>query len=287
MPQARTRTRTRTAYRIPDLQSSTYMYQSPHVNMDDIPLITAAPSAPHTHTVVFLHGRGDTARHFAATLGLSVDSRGRSLPEALPSFRWVFPQAPMRKCANAPPTWPQWYDVWDVNNFANHEELQAVGLREVVPAIRRILASEAGLLGGRWDRLVLAGISMGGATSVHTLFNLDVPIAAGGRLGAFLGFSCRCPFAGRSLAEMRNILGLEDVPADDVVLRSTPVLLEHCTDDPLVLVQSGRELRDTLRGFGVNVKWKEYPDGGHWFKSPTGMDDVVDFLSGHVLEETS
>ena len=30
--------------------------------------------------------------------------------------------------------------------------------------------------------------------------------------------------------------------------------------------------------FGANVTWKEYPDGGHWFNSPRGMDDVVAFL---------
>ncbi|KAI8976286.1 Phospholipase/carboxylesterase [Trametes punicea] len=250
----------------------------------EIPCITTQPSAPHTHTVVFLHGRGDNPRRFAATLEWSVDSRGRSLIEAFPSFRWVFPEAPMRKCASAPQTWPQWFDVWNVRDFAEREELQAIGLREVIPAIRRILAREAALLSGRWDRVVLAGISMGAATSVHTLFNLDIPAEGGGRLAAFIGFSCRCPFAGRSLAEMRRVLALEEgVPDHADVLRNTPVLLEHCVDDPLVLIQNGRRLRDILREFGAQVEWKEYPSGGHWFNSPAGMDDAVDFLTRHVL----
>ncbi|KAI1103208.1 hypothetical protein F4804DRAFT_310720 [Jackrogersella minutella] len=69
----------------------------------------------------------------------------------------------------------------------SREDLQAEGLREVVPAV---LAASAALLGGRWDRLVLAGISTGGATAAHVLSNLD---EAGGRLGAFVGFSWRCP----------------------------------------------------------------------------------------------
>ncbi|KAI1442033.1 alpha/beta-hydrolase [Annulohypoxylon stygium] len=236
----------------------------------NIPFITVEPSESHTHTIVFLHGRGDNAGNFATSLTYSRDSRRRTIFEALPSFRW-----------------PQWFDVWDVRDFAANEELQAVGLKEVVPAIRRILADEAGRLRGRWDRVVLAGISMGGATSAHVLLNLDVPPEAGGRLGAFIGFSCRIPFAGRSLAGIRGALGLEGVPDNNHVIRNTPVLLEHCADDPLVLVQYGRSIRDTLRGYGAQVEWKEYPDGGHWLHSPTGMDDVVDFLSRHLGKESS
>ncbi|KAI4865651.1 alpha/beta-hydrolase [Hypoxylon rubiginosum] len=243
--------------------------------------ITAGPSEP-THTVVFLHGRGDNARSFRASLEHSRDSKGRTLFEAFPSFRWVFPEAPMRKCASAPETWRQWFDVWDVRDFAANEGLQAEGLKDVVPSIRRILADEAARIKGRWDRVILAGISMGGATSAHVLFNLDIPLAVGGRLGAFLGFSCRCPFAGRDLAGMREVLGLKDVPDHGRVVRDTPVLLEHCANDPLVPVQSGRGLCATLRGFGARVEWKEYPDGGHWFNSPAGMDDVVGFLNTHL-----
>ena len=183
----------------------------------------------------------------------------------------------------------QWFDIWNVNNLSDHEELQVTGLRESVASIRRALANEAVMLGGHWDRLVLAGISQGAATSVHTLLNLSLPLAVEGqqvsrRLGAFLGFSCRMPFPGRSLAETRNVLGLEGAPNNDEILRNTPVLLEHCVDDPLVLVGNGRGLRETLRGFGAQVTWKEYPNGGHWFNSPAGVDDAVGFINKHILE---
>ncbi|KAI3329948.1 phospholipase/carboxylesterase family protein [Ustulina deusta] len=249
----------------------------------DIPFITTgpAPMQAHTHTVVFLHGRGDNVHDFGAGLSHWRDSRNRTLADAFPTFRWVLPQAPMRKLASGPETWPQWFDVWNVRDFAENEGLQAVGLKEVIPVFRKILADEAARLGGRWDRVVLAGISMGAATSVHLLFNLTEP------LGAFMGFSARCPFAGRSLTQMREVLGLENVPDHDDVLRKTPVLLEHCIDDPLVVIQNGRALRDTLLRFGCRVEWKEYPDGGHWFHSPTGMDDAVEFLEKHVLNGDS
>ncbi|KAL0934806.1 phospholipase carboxylesterase [Colletotrichum truncatum] len=155
--------------------------------------------------------------------------------------------------------------------------MQAEGLRRSVAAIREIIAEEAELLGGKYNHIILAGISQGAATGVHTLLNLALPKGQDG-LAAFLGFCCRMPFPGRSLADTRAVLGLENVPQGDNLLRHTPVLLEHCADDPLVLVGNGRILRDTLRGFGSKVEWKEYQEGGHWFNSPTGMDDVVRFL---------
>ncbi|KAH7376336.1 Phospholipase/carboxylesterase [Plectosphaerella cucumerina] len=249
----------------------------------DLSPVVFEPVAPHTHTVVFLHGRGDNATQFSSSLAYSRDSGDRSLVEAFPSFRWVFPQAPLRTCASMPGIVRQWFDVWNVRDFADREELQLEGLREIVPLIRDILAAEATRLRGRWDRVVLAGISMGAATAAHTLFNLDIPAQGGGRLAAFMGFSCRCPFAGRSLAGMREVLGLREVPQHHYVLRDTPVLLEHCVDDPLVPVANGRGMRDTLVGFGARIEWREYPTGGHWFHSPDGMDDAVRFLNRHVV----
>ncbi|KAI1080728.1 Phospholipase/Carboxylesterase family protein [Whalleya microplaca] len=251
----------------------------------DITLVIP-PTAPHTHTVVFLHGRGDNAEKFAASLTYSRDSGARTLRELFPSFKWVFPQAPVRACAARPADRiRQWFDIWNVADFGDREALQAAGLRESVAALRTVLADEAAALGGRFDHVVLAGISQGAATGVHALLNLDVPHSERdgvGRLAAFLGFSCRLPFPGRSLAETRRVLGLEGVPHGDEVVRNTPVLLEHCVDDPLVLVANGRVLRDTLCRFGAQVGWCEYPDGGHWFNSPAGMDDAARFLREHV-----
>ncbi|KAI0007107.1 phospholipase/carboxylesterase family protein [Xylariaceae sp. FL0662B] len=250
--------------------------------------LVVQPSAPHTHTVVFLHGRGDNAKEFAASLNHSKDSNNATLYQIFPSFKWVFPQAPIRQLASSPrERWHQWFDIWNISNFAEKEELQAVGLRESVVSIRAVLANAAAELGGRFDRVILAGISQGAATSVHTLLNLDIPNSQGGgapgRLAAFLGFSCRMPFPGRTLAEARGVLGLQDVPAGDEVVRHTPVLLEHCENDGTVPVQDGRALWDTLRGFGARVEWREYEKGGHWFKSPAGIDDAASFLK-EVLE---
>jgi predicted esterase len=257
----------------------------------DLSLITIPPTAPHTHTVVFLHGRGDNAQNFSLCLLQSKDSHNRSLPYIFPSFRWVFPQSELRETSAFPgPRVSQWFDIWNTNDFSQNESVQAAGLKQSVASIKRVLAKEADALGGQWDRVVLAGISQGAATSVHTLLNLDQLAPSSThvprRLGAFLGFACRMPFPGRTLAATRQVLNLDDGLGNntrDQVVRNTPVLLEHCVDDQTVLVEKGRALRETLRGFGAQVSWKEYPNGGHWFNAPAGIDDVVEFLNEHVL----
>lgn len=254
----------------------------------DLRVLALPPRTEHTHTVIFLHGRGDTAALFLEMIQGTLTSRLQSLPDTFPSFRWVFPQSEIRAVASSSPErWSQWFDVWNTRDFSDREGLQAEGLRESVASTRRIARREAELLGGRWDRVILAGIDQGGSVAVHTLLNLNLtdlipgspPTPPGSkRVGALLAFASRMPFPGGTVAETREVLSLEDVPESDEAVLNTPMLLEHCIDDPLALVGWGRNLRDQLISFGSQVTWKEYSEGGHWFNSPTGMDDVVSFL---------
>ncbi|KAI1412703.1 alpha/beta-hydrolase [Hypoxylon sp. FL1857] len=256
-----------------------------------------APLAPHkhTHTVIFLHGRGDTSQNMAdSLLRWDRDSRRRSLIDAFPSVRWVFPQAEERLVETSGETWNQWFDVWNILDMTDREELQAVGLSASVEALRRIVRREAKSVGGL-DRVVLAGISMGGATAVHTLLHLSAEDGHGEvvdtendvppRLAGIMAFCSWLPFPGGSLEETREVLGLEEFldSESDKMVRNTPAFLSHCADDPLVFVEYGRQLRDGLVGFGMDVEWHEYPDGGHWINSPQGIDDAVEFLKAQGL----
>lgn len=266
--------------------------------MPSVEEIPPKPGNAHTHTVIFLHGRGDDARNFKACLqgGTWTDSQRRTPMDVFPTFRWVFPTAGRKPCARAGGMMSQWFDMWNHLDLRYREELQAPGLREGVDRVRALIAAEAGRLGGRYERIVLMGISQGGATSVHTLLHVHLDLLQGPapspppqrrRLGAFVGVACRMPFPERSLAETRKVLGgldnTDSTGHDDnnnEVLRNTPILLEHCTDDPTVLVESGKQLRQTLQGFGASsLSWREYPTGGHWFKSPEGLDDLATFLN--------
>jgi len=228
--------------------------------------------AGHSHTVVFLHGRGDRAATFSLSLEWWHGSAEKSLADLFPSVKWVFPSAGLRPAVSLkgrPQS--QWFDRASSRDFTLNPEVGVPGLRESVPAVQRVLRREAEELGGRWDRVALAGISQGASTAVHTLVNLDIPGgAARGSpgLAALLAFSCQMPFAGLSLADTRAVLGLATCPEGNDVIGSTPMLLEHCADDELIPVKQLGVLADTLTSFGAEVTTKEYPGGGHWYVSP-------------------
>ena len=264
----------------------------------DLAIKITEPTQPHTHTVVFLHGRGDTAYRFSAALEQWHGADGKTLAETFPSFRWVLPQAPRIACASMRGALiTQWFDTWSSRNYSLREEVQVPGLKATVSAIQALLADEAAKLASSmegsekgWDRLVLAGISMGGAAGIHTLLNLDVP-TPGRRLAALLTFSSRCPYVDRQadmldLGETRALLELPSAPDHADVVRNTPILMQHCIDDSVVPIARGWAARDALQRFGGQVTWKEYNTGGHWLQSPLGCDDTVAFLREHVLGNT-
>ncbi|KAI1635768.1 Alpha/Beta hydrolase protein [Biscogniauxia mediterranea] len=175
----------------------------------ELGLSVLPPITAHTHTIIFLHDRGDTARNLADTLFWSRDSYRRSLKDIFPSVRWVFPQSELRPCERDHPSSPissspspakggggggggeeeveeqeyeeeeeeeqcsQWFDVWNPLDYSDREELQAPGLRDSVLSVRRLVAREARAVGGL-SRVVLAGISQGAATAVHVLLNMPL-----------------------------------------------------------------------------------------------------------------
>ncbi|KAK0736468.1 Alpha/Beta hydrolase protein [Apiosordaria backusii] len=239
-----------------------------------------APTAPHTHTVIFLHGRGDTASNFMTSFQEWRDSESRCLADLFPSVRWVFPQSELRAAARFPAArMSQWFDTWNIANLHEKEELQIDGLKESVASIRVLVDKEVRKLGGQSEKVVLAGLSQGGATAAHTLINVAK------RLGGLMVFSGRMPFPGRTLADTRAVLDLAGVPDDDSAVRTTPVLVQHCVDDPLSRIKNGREVRDSLSSFGAQVEWREYPTGGHWFNSPDGIQDASTWLRAHVFQD--
>ncbi|GME28160.1 alpha/beta-hydrolase [Neofusicoccum parvum] len=251
----------------------------------DSPTIhTIPPTAPHTHTIIFLHGRDSLAPEFASELFESQASSGLTLPQLLPSWRWVFPGAGRRPSARFGQALRQWFDVWSVEEPEARKELQRPGLAESVEGLLAVVEREAEVVG--WRRVVLAGISMGCATAVHVL------LRGGQRVGAFVGLCGWLPLA----AEVEGVAGCETVEERGRRLRGllpgrstvggdgvngaweTPVLLKSCEDDDMVPIRNGERLCKGLRGLGMVVEWHAYVDGGHWINEPKGVDDMVAFL---------
>ncbi|KAI1324480.1 phospholipase/carboxylesterase family protein [Xylariaceae sp. FL0255] len=240
----------------------------------------------HSHTVIFLHGRGSTAREFSEELWELRDRRGESLQHIFPSVKWVFAQADQSYTERFKEHIPQWFDIWGYDDPDERRELQIPGLREVVPKVIRLIQTEASGIG--LQNIVLAGLSQGCATAIHALLNYPKSETRDDtqRLCAFIGLSSWMSLGAATLKESRELLRLEyGVPNDDVY-KDTPIFIGHCADDPMVSIDQGKRLRDLLTTFGATVTWKEYLGGGHEINMPDGIEDIVAFLKAQGLQAT-
>ncbi|KAF2663957.1 alpha/beta-hydrolase [Microthyrium microscopicum] len=247
---------------------------------------TVHPSIPHTHTVIFLHGRDSTAEEFATEIFESQGSDEKTLPEALPSYKWVFPTSRIRQSSRFQTEMSQWFDIWTVENPQEKLNIQQTGLQESIMEVLDLISEEGKLV--RSDHIILAGISQGCATAIHALFNLDY------KLGAFVGLSSWLPYSkqiqtiiqsgNESSQHMRHIRslitseGINLIQAPNYSSLETPVFLRHCKDDDVVPSENGENLFDTLKLMGMSVDSHVYEEGGHWLNEPKGVDDLVRFL---------
>ncbi|KAF2733237.1 alpha/beta-hydrolase [Polyplosphaeria fusca] len=229
-----------------------------------------AASAQHTHTVIFLHGRGSNAREFASEFFESQASDGQFITEIFPGFKWVYPCATIRHAETEDEDMHQWFDmafIWE------------------------IMRKEAEEVGGM-NKVILAGISQGCATAIIAL------LAGGARVAAFIGFSSWLPFEQEILhiateaftikadpvKGIRNLLFPNEHPGPGFPdcgsnVSQVPVLVEHAEDDDTVPFQNGAMLRDGLRALGMRIDWQQYTDGGHWVNEPQGIDDMARFVT--------
>ncbi|KAJ5530059.1 hypothetical protein N7527_003452 [Penicillium freii] len=260
------------------------------------------PQAPHTHTVILLHGRGSDGPEFAEELFSSSTSKGQNLPSCLPSYRWVFPTSRDRWSTTFEEEMCAWFDAYSLGNIHERQELQKEGIRESVLYILDILEEEARLLDGRFSHIYLGGDGNGLVGVLRCNCNGRIQ----GSLGGLFGFCGWLPFAqqleqllsepslspgsfqaqslisGFFFDEIAGDTSHSDQPIDSSLL-STPVFLSHGSDDPWVSVELGRQACQVLRRIMVRVDWQEFTGAegdGHWVKEPEGFDRILLFLEG-------
>ncbi|KAK4143246.1 Alpha/Beta hydrolase protein [Dichotomopilus funicola] len=246
------------------------------------------PASPHTHThtAIMLHGRGSNGPEFAQELAETAAPGQKHLLQRFPSWRWVFPSSQQEMWSIAfEETLPAWFEAHSLTDTSERQDLQISGIKQSVAHIQAIVDREVESLGGEADRVVIMGISQGGAVGMWTLLcqrNL------GRRVGAFVGASTWLPFAryiqellgkNDSSGETPAGTGSSDVFVRDMLstwlspngpestgrqLLSTPVFLGHGNDDAFVGVDLGQEARKVLDdSFNMDVFDTGKPDRLH------------------------
>lgn len=86
------------------------------------------PTAPHTQTIIALHGWGSQGPEFAEELFEETTSSNLSLPQVFPGCKWVFPSSQERYSTVFQEELDEWFDIYSLTNSAEREELQIEGL---------------------------------------------------------------------------------------------------------------------------------------------------------------
>ncbi|KAF3911032.1 hypothetical protein AA313_de0203107 [Arthrobotrys entomopaga] len=256
------------------------------------PLIVT-PQFQHTHTIVFLHGRGSTGEELADSLSEASLTKNTSSEQSVtlftrfPTIKWVFPSAKLNYSTVFQEEMTEWFDIYSLTDVSAKEELQIAGLKTAVTYLRRVMQREIELLKSDASKIILAGISQGEATAIMLLLLKEYT------LGGFMGFSGWIPLAKRLDEASANdipdliihTLGIEEDYKSGAIFEEIPVFLGHGIDDVWISINDGRHVRDTLSRIGFEVAWKEYTgaeEDGHWLKEPEEFDDIVEFIEGII-----
>lgn len=265
----------------------------------------AAQGHKHTHTVILLHGRDSQAEEFANEIFESEVSTNtvnqvhdRTLPAIFPTFRWVFPKAPVLCSLRFGVNMSQWFDMWSVEDPEEQAELQSDGLSQSTQGILEIIKTEEIFVPR--NRIFLGGISQGFATALVTFL-----VEGQGGFAGLIGLCSWLPFASNiedqistrssseedhqsqdsTFAALRAIF-LSEVdnnrlwqPQSLSHIKQTSIFLGHSLDDGVVPIENARRMSGILTNLGLSVEWRIYADGGHWLNEPQGVDDVVSFIN--------
>lgn len=211
-------------------------------------------TSKHTHTLVFLHGLGDSADGGWSEVMPEFQAR-------LPGLKVVLPNAPMSAVTlNGGMKMPSWHDIKSLQNI-DQEEFK--GLPESQQIVEGLLNDE--MQGGvPSENLILGGFSQGGALSLFTGLQFKH------RLAGILSLSAYLPHA---KGQFSQLISDEN--------KQTPILMAHGDVDQVVRYSVGQRSYQAVkeaRGGDQHLEFKTYRGVGH-HSSEEEMRDVADWLA--------
>ena len=196
----------------------------------DTPPVEVETGPSPSACIIWLHGLGADGHDFESLV-----------PElGLSSVRFVFPHAPYRPVSiNNGYVMRAWYDLG----------MGPAGYTQNSDHLRESVATVSGLVQRELDRgiparrILLAGFSQGGTVVLHAGLGSDRPLAG------ILALST-------PVVDPETLLSRGSVAG-----RQQPVFLAYGTEDSMVPLAIGQNLRDRLVQAGISVDWHTYPMG--------------------------
>ena len=122
-----------------------------------IPDIVLAPFAPHTATVIFLHGLGDTGSGWMDAF--------EAIQPLLPHVKFLLPSAEQQPASlNGGMPMPSWFDIQSLTEMDQDPHM---GLDETVRRVHMLVDQETREHGIPPSRVMVGGFAQGGAVSLY------------------------------------------------------------------------------------------------------------------------
>ncbi|MES1911706.1 MAG: hypothetical protein MHM6MM_004099 [Cercozoa sp. M6MM] len=208
---------------------------------------------PHTATVIFLHGLGDTAAGWASELA-------QIQKQALPWVKFILPTAPIRRVTlNGGFPMTAWHDIKSLEDV-DSEDFD--GLQESIDRIHQLISAEDDA-----SRVMVAGFSQGAATALLSTYRYPERLAACAALSGYLPW--HADFAA-NLSEAN---------------KSTPCRMFHGEYDPVVKPQFAKRSLAVLKAANVPCELMRYPM--EHSACPDEMRSFVQFVQQHLPEQVS
>ena len=180
-------------------------------------------------SVIWLHGLGADGHDFEPIVP------ELHLPAELP-LRFVFPHAPVRPVTiNGGMSMRAWYDIVSLDAEGRAD---AKGVYESTALLEGLIAREIDR-GIDAKKIVIAGLSMGGAIAINTALHSKESLAG--------------------LMALSTYLPLPSEVGASTGGRDLPVFMAHGSFDPMLPMQWGQASAEKLKETGFAVEWHDYP----------------------------
>ena len=267
------------------------------------------PLSEHTQTLILLHDRAGSNRHFALGFLEATDSAGDTLQQALPGMKFIFPTALKRPSAvlDGYPI-ASWFDCSLPTDPHELSKIQSEGIKSASQIIHRLLDTEVPMVGIR--NVFLGGHGQGCAMALYAF--LAYKSSVGGMLGGVIGLNGWLPMQ-KTLndfaLEMKRLndtppnngeeeqriisveahraraiefsRGLIALPRPHFIITNDNYLsffLAHGQADEEVPISHAREAAITLAQMAMKVNLKVYEGLGHGWRNGDEIDDIVRFI---------
>lgn len=200
------------------------------MNSEQLSTIEILPESEHKYSVIWMHGLGADGHDFEGLV-----------PElnlaAKENIHFIFPNAPVQPVTiNGGMPMRAWYDILEM---ALERKVDHDGIYRSADAIEPLIRQEMDR-GIPSTHILLAGFSQGGVIALHT------GLRSAHKLAGIVALSTYLP----TIEQLKS----ERSVANDAI----PIFMAHGIIDPIVAVESGKAVFDTLKAMDYSIEWHDY-----------------------------